>query len=336
MFEFLAQTDYLRTLQYNFARSSSSGNMFEVFTVILAVVLPLVAAAFLWRYRRLVMFHCARQVALRLHKAWQQAVEEFLVDNAVLFEVYHLSSNEEEYLICHARVTSTADGVMVLLAAQGRPTTVDLKGKRVRCVAKPFELEGKTVNAFETYVHQVRKIGSTLKGLRLLTPAKYEFIIRRKHSREHLRGQDVIRVKAWDGRLRRNFWQQRPDFQTLAHTRNPEGKMQLMVEDISPGGLRLLIHNPRGSLPPLQPDDTLILRVSVRDPKSRKKAFLFFTVLGSIRGRFKGEKGAIGLGIQFIAVAEKRPGEGAGYSWKSLKGEVDALGELLEQFKAER
>ncbi len=172
------------------------------------------------------------------------------------------------------------------------------------------------------------KRGATIKEMSLLTPVKYLFAIRRKHSRQQAR-EGAVRVKAWDGRKRKTFWMSRPDIQTINDPSRYGDKMRLAVENISAGGMRMFILNPKGTLPPLSMGSQMVLRVSVWSPKSKK--FSYFNVIGTIRSRFKGKGGAIGLGIQFTAHGEK---VGNQYVWKTLHGELKPLAQFLAAAEA--
>ena len=94
------------------------------------------------------------------------------------------------------------------------PTGLKLKNQRVVCYTKPFTYSGRKVNAFFTLIGTAVKRGAAIKEMSLLTPIRYRFVIRRKHSRKRAR-EGAIRVKAWDGRKRKNFWISRPDLQTV-------------------------------------------------------------------------------------------------------------------------
>jgi hypothetical protein len=86
----------------------------------------------------------------------------------------------------------------------------------------------------------------------------------------------------------------------------------------------MYIINPKGGMPPLNPGSQLVLRVSIWNPKTRK--YSFFTALGTVRSRFSGRGGAIGLGIQFVAEGEKVKNR---YTWHSVHGEIPALARFL-------
>jgi hypothetical protein len=78
----------------------------------------------------------------------------------------------------------------------------------------------------------------------------------------------------------------------------------------------------------LQQGNQLVLRVSIWNPKTRK--YNFFTALGTIRSRFSGKGGAVGLGIQFNSEGEKI---GSRYAWNTVRGEIKPLAEFLSQIE---
>ena len=49
-------------------------------------------------------------------------------------------------------------------------------------------------------------------------------------------------------------------------------------------------------------------------------------MIGTIRSRFRGKGGSIGLGIQFVAHGDK---VGSKYVWESIQGELKPLAQYL-------
>lgn len=330
MFDVAAQLDYLREIQNSFAHGSGKLDLLQVFGIIISYVLPVLLAVLLWRYRSLLKFYWARSMASIFHGAAHGDIEKYLTNKAVMLEVHALESHGIGKLLCHVRISSVFSGKMALEVVKSEPTALQLRGRKIICLCKPFIYGGERLNSFVTYVAFVRKRGALIRKLVLLSPLRYRFTIRRKHTRQKVTQQDMFRVKAWDGRRRSNFWQHRPDIQTLSRATTASDKMRLRVGNISPGGVRLFIEKPNTmSLPPLTANQTLILRISIQQPKTKK--FVYFTVLGTIRSRFKTKNGSIGVGIQFTAVAEKVPGETGGYRWRSVKDEVPALAQFLKR-----
>jgi len=326
MLDFMAQLDYLRDVQRTFGSGSERLDLLGVFTQILSVVVPIFSFMAAWYYRHAFAFGFLRFFARLLSPSSRRVVENYLVSKGILLDIYMYSSDGVGRKLCDARVESVAGGKMKMQLVNVSPTGLKLKNKRVICFTKPFAYSGRKINAFVTFISHMEKRGTVVKGLSLMTPIRYRFVIRRKSARQRVAREGAVRVKAWDGRKRKTFWMSRPDLQTVNNPARYGNKIRLTVENISAGGMRMLVLHPKGNLPPLKVKNQLILRVSVWNPKTKK--FTYFNVIGVIRSRFKGKGGAIGLGIQFTAEGEK---VGSQYSWKSLTGEMKALSQFLEK-----
>jgi hypothetical protein len=322
MIDFLAQLDYLRDVQRNFGGMGRL-DLLSVFTKILSVVVPVVAVVAAWVYRHIFTFAFIRFLARIFAPRSGQVVENYLVTKGVMLEIYLYTGGDVGRKLTNARVKEVVGGKMRLQLLNPAPTGLKLKNQRVVCYTKPFTYSGRKVNAFFTLVGTAVKRGSAIKEMSLLTPIRYRFVIRRKHSRQRAR-EGTIRVKAWDGRKRKTFWMSRPDLQTINDPSRYGDKMRLSVENISAGGMRMFILNPKGTIPPLSRGSQLVLRVSVWNQKTKK--FSYFNVIGTIRSRFKGKGGAIGLGIQFVAHGDK---VGNRYVWESIQGELKSLAQYL-------
>lgn len=328
MIEFLTQLDYLRDVQRNFGSGGGHMDMFGVFTKMLSIVVPVVIAMSLWFYRHYVAFSIMRFVSRLASPRSRKIVENYLVTKGIMLDIYLYSSQGVGRKLADARVKSVDGGRMQLELINVSPTALKLKNKRVICFSKPFAYKGRKINAFNTFVGHMVKRGSVIKEMSLMTPFRYRFVIRRKHERQRITKEGAVRVKAWDGRKRKNFSMSRPDIQTVNNPARYGKKTRLDVENISAGGIRLFILNPKGKLPPLGKGNQLILRVSVWNPKTKK--FTYFNVIGTIRSRFKGKGGAIGLGIQFTAEGEQI---GSNYQWKSVTGEMKSLVQFFEKIR---
>jgi hypothetical protein len=323
MVQYLAQSNYLREVQRTFGGSGHL-NVMDLLVRTLSVAVPMVVVYFLWRYRRLILHWAGRWASRLLHRRKRQAVENYLVSRAVVIEICLYTGGVVGRKLCDARVGSVAGGKMELQLLGGNPTFTHLAHLPVICFMRPFAYSGKRINAFTTLVAHVRKRGVVIKEMSLLTPVRYRFILRRRHARQRVAREGAVRVKAWSGRKARTFWMFRPDLQTVNNPARYDARTRLSVENISAGGLRMYIINPGGEMPPLDPGSQLVLWVSIWNPKTRK--YTFFTAMGTIRSRFSGRGGAIGLGIQFMAEGEKVKGR---YTWRSVHGEIPALAQFL-------
>lgn len=322
----MAQLDYLRDVQRTFGSGPDRIDMLGVFAKILSVAVPVVVLMALWYYRHIVWFTILRFFSRILSPGSRKIVENYLVTKGIMLDIYIYTSNGTGRKIANARVAEVAGGKMTLQLVKVEPTALKLKNERVICYTKPFTYSGRKINAFVTFVSHMLKRGSVIKEMSLMTPIHYRFVIRRKHSRQRVAREGAIRVKAWDGRKRKTFWMAKPDIQTINNPARYGKKMRLAVENISAGGMRLFVLHPHGDLPPLSKGSQLVLRVSVWNPKNKK--FSYFNVIGTVRSRFKGKGGSIGLGIQFTAEGDK---VGGNYLWKSLHGEMKALSQFLEE-----
>jgi len=328
MLDFLVQLDYLRDVQRTFGTGAGRLDLFSVFTQILSVVIPITIVMAAWYYRHIVLFGFLRFFARILSSRSRRIVENYLVTKGIMLDVYMYSGEGIGRKLCNARVTSVTGGKMKLQLTNVGPTGLKLKNQRVICFTKPFSYSGRKINAFVTFISHMEKRGTVIKELSLMTPIRYRFVIRRKSSRQTIAREGAVRVKAWDGRKRKTFWMCRPDIQTVNNPARYGSQTRLSVENISAGGMRMFVLHPKGSLPPLKEGNQLVLRVSVWSPKTRK--YTYFSVVGTIRSRFKGKGGAIGLGIQFTAEATKI---GSQYVWKTLHGEMKALSQFLDKAK---
>ncbi|WP_285907029.1 hypothetical protein [Pseudodesulfovibrio pelocollis] len=326
MLDFHVQLDYLRDVQRTFGSGSSRLDLIEVFATILAFVAPVVLVMALWYYRHTLGFAFLRFFSRLLAGRSQTIVENYLVSKGVMLDIYLYSGGVVGKFLCNARISAVVGGRMQLELVNVKPTTLKLKNMHVVCFVKPFAYSGRKINSFITLIGNVKKRGSVIKELMLLTPIRYRFIIRRRHDRKKVAMEGAVRVKAWDARKRKSFWLVKPDLQTINNPAHYGDKMRLSVENISAGGIRLLIINPKGQIPPVAVGNQLVLRVSVWNPQSRK--FTYFTVIGTIRSRFKGGGGALGMGIQFTAEGEQG---GGGFLWKPVQGEISSLAEFLEK-----
>ncbi|GAB7022594.1 PilZ domain-containing protein [Salidesulfovibrio brasiliensis] len=335
MLDVSVQLDYLRQIQRSFAHGSQRFDLIEVFGTMLLYVMPVVGLFAAWRYRSYLQYLFIRFISVFFRSKSHGDIEDYLTNKAVMLEVHFLDGEGIGRLLCHARISSVFSGRMSLDLVRVEPSARKLKGQQVLCLCKPFVYSGRKINSFVSYISFAKKRGAMVKKLVLLTPLKYRFTIRRKHARQKVTRQEMFRIKAWDGRRRNTFWQHRPDMQTISRSNRTPDKMHLRVGNISPGGIRLFIENPKPpGLPPLTQGQTLVLRISIKQPGSKK--FMYFTVLGTIRSRFKEKNGAVGLGIQFTALAEKHPGEGTGYTWRSVKDEVLPLKQFLDRLGSKR
>lgn len=327
MLNFFAQLNYLRSVQRNFD-SGGQADLLGVFTKILIFVLPVVVLMALWHYRHFIGFFFMRAFARLTSPRSRKIVENYLVSKGIMLEIFMYSGNGVGRKLANARVTTVESGKMQLELIKVSPTGVKLKGQRVICFTKPFAYKGKKINAFNTFVADSLQRGSVVKELSLRTPYRYRFVIRRKHERQKIAKEGAVRVKAWDGRKRKNFWLSKPDLQTINDPARYGRKMRLSVENISAGGMRMFVVRPQGTIPPLSKGAQLVLRVSIWNPQTRK--FTYFNVIGTIRSRFKGKGGSIGLGIQFTAEGEKL---GSGFKWTGLDGEMKSLVDFFEKIK---
>ena len=323
MVRYLAQSDYLREVQRTFG-SSGHLNVMELLLQALSLAIPLAVVYVLWRYRLLLLHHVGRVAARLLRGRKRKAVENYLVSKGVPIEICLYAGGEVGRKLCDARVVSVAGGRMQLQLISANPTFAELRHQQVICFTKPFAYSGKRINAFTTLVSHMRRRGVVVKEMSLMTPVRYRFILRRRHARQKVAREGAVRVKAWNGRKANTFWMIRPDLQTVNNPARYDDRTRLSVENISAGGMRVFILNPKGGLPPLDPGVQMVLRMSIWSPKTRK--FTFFTAMGTIRSRFSGRGGAIGLGIQFTAEAEK---VGPRYTWRNVHGEIAALAEFL-------
>lgn len=326
MLQYMAQLDYLRDVQRNFASGPAGLDLLGVFSKILSVALPVVLCMALWHYRHVIGFTFIRAFARLLSPRSRRIVENYLVSKGILLEIYTYTSSGVGRKLADARVSSVVGGKMKLDLINTSPTALRLKNKRVICFTKPFAYSRRKINAFVTFVGHLQKRGSVIKEMSLLTPIRYKFVIRRRHTRKAVSREGAVRVKAWDGKKRKTFFMSRPDLQTVNNPAKYGKKTRLAVENISAGGMRLFVLHPQGKLPWLAQGSQLILRVSVWNPKTKK--YSYFNVIGTVRSRFKGKSGSIGLGLQFTAQGDK---VGSRYIWKALHGEMKSLAQFLEK-----
>lgn len=327
MIDFLVQSDYLRQVQRTFGGSGNLdilGNL----TQVALVAVPVIAVMVLWKYRHILTFGIGHFVTGVVARRSHRIIENYLVSKGVMLEICLYTPEGVGAKICDARVGSVIRGRMNMQLVNMTSAVVRLKNTRVICFAKPFSYSGRRINAFISYISHMDRRGVVLKELTLLTPIRYQFIIRRRHARQRVAGEGAVRVKAWSGRKVNSFWMTRPDLQTVNNPALYGRKNRLVVENISAGGMRVFILHPKRGLPPLQKGNQLVLRVSIWNPKTKK--FAYFTALGTIRSRFSNTSGAIGLGLQFTSEGEK---VGTRYTWHTVKGEIKPLAKFLEQLQ---
>lgn len=326
MLRFMGQLDYLRDVQRTFGSGSDRIDLVGVFTKILIVAVPVAVVMALWFYRHYIGFALLRFFTRIIPIRHHRIVQNYLVGKGIMLEVHVYTSKGVGRKLGLVRVKDVVGGKMRLDLLEVGPTALKLRNTRVICFCKPFTYSGRRYNAFITFVGSAVKRGATIRELTLLTPVRYRFVIRRKHARSRIAREGSVRVKAWDISKRKTFWLNRPDLQTVDNPTRYGNKMRLAVENISAGGMRILILNPQGRLPSLTAGHQMVLRVSVWDPTTKK--YSFFTVVGAIRSRFKGKGGSVGLGVQFIAEGIQ---EGGDYNWKKLDGELKPLAQFLER-----
>lgn len=327
MIDFLVQSNYLRQVQRTFGGGGQMDALGFLSQVAL-VAIPVIAVMVLWKYRHLLVFGVGNFISKTLFKRRHSIIENYLVSKGVRLEVCLYTSQGVGQKICDARVGSVVGSKMTLQLIDVTSATMKLKNARVICFAKPFAFSGKRINAFVTYVSFMRRRGVVLKEMILLTPIRYQFIIRRRHARRRISSEGAVRVKAWSGRKANSFWLTRPEIQTVNNPARYGRKSRLSIENISAGGMRVYVINPTGKLPPMQKGNQLVLRVSIWNPSTKK--FAYFTALGTIRSRFSGMGGAIGLGIQFTAEGEKLENR---YTWHKVSGEIKSLAKFLAQLQ---
>jgi len=330
MLDFMGQLDYLRDVQRTFESGPDRIDMVGVFAKILTVAVPVVVVMALWHYRHLISFAILRFFTRFLSIRSHSIVQKYLVTKGIMLDMHVYSSKGVGRKLGTVRVNEVVGGKMRLQLVNIRPTALNLKNTRVICFCKPFTYSDRKINAFVTFIGHTVKKGATIREMSLLTPIRYRFVIRRKHSRRKVAREGAVRVKAWDIAKRKSFWMSRPDLQTVNNPARYGKKMRLVVENISAGGMRVLILNPQGRMPSLAPGHQMVLRVSVWNPETKK--YSYFTVVGTVRSRFKGKGEAVGLGIQFIAEGIK---EGGNYTWANLDGGLKPLGQFLERISKE-
>lgn len=331
MIQFHAQSDYLYSVQNTFAHGSGRLNLVEVFGLILAVALPVVLLSALWYYRHYLTFLLTRFFSRILFFRRQGVIASYLVSKGIIVEISLLTNSGIGRNICYARIESVYNGKMVLDIVRAAPTRMNFRGKRVMCFVKQFSFKGARYNSFVTYVHSFERKGTEIKGLTLLTPMRYRYTIRRKHVRKRISRPDMVRVKVWDISKRQSFMNKRPDIYTVPDQSRYQGRTFLTVGNISEGGIRIFVNNPKSNLPSLKVNDQLVMRISIKNPGT--KQYFFVTVIGTIRSRYISKGGAVGLGLQFTSLGEK-VGDGSGrYEWKNVVDEVRPIARFLEKFQ---
>jgi len=326
MLNFMGQLDYLRDVQRTFESGSGRVDLVGVFAKILVVAIPVTLLMAFWYYRHRIGFSFLRFLTRLFSIRSRKLVQNYLGAKGVTLEIYYYSSKGVGRKLGVARVEGVEKGKMRLQLMDTVPTVNKLKNQRVICFCKPFTFSGRKINAFVTFVGPVTKQGATIKSMSLLTPIGYRFVVRRKFRRRKITREGTVRVKAWEITKRKSFWLSRPDLQTINNPARYGKKMRLVVDNISAGGMRLLILNPQGRMPSLTPGHQMVLRVSIWNPKTKK--YSYFTAVGAVRSRFKGKGDAVGLGIQFISEGKK---EGSGYSWKNIQGPLKPLEQFLDR-----
>ena len=327
MIRFLARSNYLREVQRTFG-SAGNLDLTGLLEQVLSVIVPVIVVGILWRYRHRLFFFAGRILAVFFGGKSRRAVENYLVTRGPNLEIFAYSGGAPGRKICDARVASVENGRMKLQLFNVTPSSARLGNTQLLCLTKPFVFDGKRMNGFVTLPSRVRKKGILLKELSLLTPIRYRFVVRRRHSRQRVAREGAVRLKAWSGRKAGTFWMVRPELQTVNNPARYGEQTRVVVENISAGGLRMFVVNPKGSLPSLQKGNQLVLRVSIWNPATRK--YSFFTAIGTIRSRFSGRGGAIGLGIQFTSEGEK---VGNRYHWHSVQGEIKSLAKFMAQLE---
>ncbi|WP_319542907.1 hypothetical protein [uncultured Pseudodesulfovibrio sp.] len=327
MITYLARSNYLHEVQRTFGGTGNLDVM-GFFTQALSVLVPMVLVIIFWRYRRKILFFAVRFFVRNLFSRSRRIIENYLVSRGVVIEVCLYSGDGVGKRLCSARVTSVVGGRMKLQLIDTSPVVAKLKSARVICLMKPFAYSGRRINSFVTFISHMKRRGIVIKELSLMTPVRYKHIIRRQHARQRVAREGTVRVKMWSGRKANTFWMQRPELQTVNNPARYGEYTRLIVENVSAGGMRMYVVNPKGALPPLQKGNQLVLRVSIWNPKTNK--YTYFTVLGTIRSRFSGRGGAIGLGIQFTSEGEP---VGSRYTWRAVDGGIKSLGKFLSQLQ---
>jgi len=325
MINYMARSNYLHEVQRTFGGTGNLDVM-GFFAQALSVLVPVVLVIIVWRYRRKIFFSAARLVTRILFTRRRKIIENYLVSRGVVLEICLYSSEGIGRRLCTARVTSVVGGKMGLQLLDTSPVVAKLRSARVICLMKPFAYSGKRINAFVTFISHMERRGIVIKELSVMTPVRYKHIIRRRHSRQRVAREGTVRVKIWSGRKANTFWMMRPELQTVNNPARYGEYTRLAVENISAGGMRMYVVNPKGGLPPLQKGSQLVLRVSIWNSKTKK--YTYFTALGTIRSRFSGRGGAIGLGIQFTSEGEP---VGSRYTWRAVDGGIKSLGKFLSQ-----
>ncbi|WP_281761696.1 hypothetical protein [Pseudodesulfovibrio nedwellii] len=327
MINYMVRSNYLHEVQRTFGGTGNLDVM-GFFTQALSVLVPMILVIILWRCRRKIIFLAARLVTRTLFSRHRKIIENYFVSRGVVLEICLYSGGGVGRRLCSARVTRVVGGKMELQLLDTNPVVAKLKSARVICLMKPFAYSGKRINAFVSFISHMERRGIVIKELSVMTPIRYKRIIRRQHARQRVAREGTVRVKVWSGRKASTFWMMRPDLQTVNNPARYGEYTRLAVENISAGGMRMYVVNPKGPLPPLQKGSQLVLRVSIWNPKTKK--YTYFTALGTIRSRFSGRGGAIGLGIQFTSEGEP---VGSRYSWHTVNGGIQSLGKFLSQLQ---
>nr|WP_321256609.1 hypothetical protein [uncultured Pseudodesulfovibrio sp.] len=327
MINYMVRSNYLHEVQRTFGGTGNLDVM-GFFTQALSVLVPMVLVIVLWRYRRRIIFSAARFVTRVLFSRHRKIIENYFVSRGVVLEVCLYSDEGVGRRLCSARVIDVTGGKIGLQLLDTSPVVAKLKSARVICLMKPFAYSGKRINAFVTFISHMERRGIVIKELSLMTPIRYKYIIRRQHARQRVAREGTVRVKMWSGRKANTFWMMRPELQTVNNPARYGEYTRLAVENISAGGMRMYVVNPKNPLPPLQKGSQLVLRVSIWNPKTKK--YTYFTALGTIRSRFSGRGGAIGLGVQFTSEGEP---VGSRYTWHPVDGGIQSLGKFLSQLQ---
>jgi hypothetical protein len=277
-------------------------------------------------YRRRLLFYLGRAMDRMRNKRRRQAVIKHLRDRRYVLSLYLQTPNGDKHL-GEAQLVDYQNGELVVgvFSSSRLLEEADLSGRRVRVFHRPFNVAGERVNAFETYVVEVRRRDSQRQDLSLLSPLAFEHTPRRRFERRRVRDGRAFQCKLWLSPEQDVFWTSPEDVSVGDASRDKKNKTARIV-NISQGGMSLAVH-PVQLRRSMSRGVKLGLALKAYDVEHKDyRAFLIRARTASVR---RDPSGMLLVGMEFRARASRKS-KGGELVWSKAEGGVPEVGRIIE------
>jgi hypothetical protein len=323
---------FLQRLQEDFRDWDTIADSVALIVATLAVVALVIVVYFAVRHWDKLTFRFRSLVPFLVRSDRINRLLEQMRQDRKFIEIYSVGRRGRKRYVCMGRITEVRDKDFVLESLKCGPSIRNLPGRMCWFFFAPLQLDSRNYNAFTSPVDEV-ELSATTSKLVVRKPVAVQLQPRRKHFRQKIQDQRLVRVKVWD-RVVASGHNPLPGEEAALeiNTRRLARKPDARVADISVNGLGLS-YAPDVESGELQEGEQVTLRVSVFDMDKQKYQVLWCK--GLIRSRNRTREGRIFTGIQFYAVGMSADGTEKNMRWRDLDEEtgIPVLSKLISGFQ---